>query len=279
MTNVSINTKEERIEDLAVTIDEKQATIQKISEEVTAASETIANIESYVKEATQIRNVGKAENGVAIKDAQDAQKAIANAVAVLENFYKESGMMSKAPYEFLQSGRRGVDLPDEPSTWDSSYTGAADPSAQPEGIVTVLEEVASDFARMEAETKAQEEIDQKAYEKEMSELAIEKAARTKEIEMKNQESRRLTSKVEALTKTKKHTQDELAATEQYMKDLAPACVQGDSPYEDRKAARSKEIDALKQAQDILENPDRPAAEEPEEEEDKGSMFLARAKSH
>merc|ERR1719230_189780 len=48
-----------------------------------------------------------------------------------------------------------------------------------------------------------------------------------------------------------------------MKDLQPACVNGDSTYEDRKAARSKEIDALKEAQDILENPEK--AEQEKEE--------------
>merc|ERR1719236_247799 len=178
-------------------------------------------------------------------------------------------MIEKAPYEFLQqAGKEPVELPDKPETWDSSYTGAADPKAQPDGIISVMEEVASDFAKMEAETKAQEEADQKAYDEEMSELAIEKATRKKEVEMKTQESKRLTDKVEALTKTKKHVGDELYATENYMKDLQPACVNGDSTYEDRKAARSKEIDALKQAQDILENPEKVGKKD-------GSAFLAK----
>merc|ERR1719236_320760 len=111
-------------------------------------------------------------------------------------------MIEKAPYEFLQqAGKEPVELPDKPETWDSSYTGAADPKAQPDGIISVMEEVASDFAKMEAETKAQEETDQKAYDEEMSELAIEKATRKKEIEMKTQESKRLTDKVEAITRT------------------------------------------------------------------------------
>merc|ERR1719201_1409502 len=196
----------------------------------------------FLQQATEIRKVGHQENAVAIKDAQDAQTAIANAIAVLESFYKESGMMAKAPYEFLQQGGQApVELPETPATWDSGYTGVADPTAQPDGIISIMEEVASDFAKMEAETKAQEEADQKAYDDEMSELAIEKATRKKEIEMKTQESKRLTDKVEALEKTKKHVGDELYQTKIYMKDLVPACVSGDSTYEDRKAARSKEI--------------------------------------
>merc|ERR1719213_709724 len=69
--------------------------------------------------------------------------------------------------------------------------------------------------------------------------------------MKTQEKKRLQDKVEAMTKQRKQISDELEAVVQYLKDLRPACVEGDSTYEDRKAARAKEIDALRQAQQIL----------------------------
>merc|ERR1719378_1541197 len=87
----------------------------------------------------------------------------------------------------------------------------------------------------------------------MQECDIEKARRTKEAEMKQQESQRLAEKVDEMSKTKKHVADELAAVLQYLKDLEPACVTGDSTYEDRKAARAKEIEALREAQNILED--------------------------
>merc|ERR1719335_1069851 len=94
-------------------------------------------------------------------------------------------------------------------------------------------------------------MDQKAYEEDMKACTIEKARRTKESEMKTQEKKRLSDKIDAMEKSKKHTEQELEATEQYLKDLQPACVEGDSSYEDRKAARAKEIEALKQIQGIL----------------------------
>merc|ERR1719440_232102 len=163
-------------------------------------------------------------------------------------------MMTKEPYELLQRrSRQPVELPDAPSTWDAAYTGVADPSSQPDGIITVLKEVSSDFAKMESETAAQEEIDQKAYLEEMQACDIEKARRTKEAEMKTQESQRLSEKVAEMEKTRKSVEDELAAVIQYLKDLEPACVLGDSTYEDRKAARAAEIEALREAQTILED--------------------------
>merc|ERR1719390_274152 len=104
---------------------------------------------------------------------------------------------------------------------------------------------------MEADTRSQEAADQEAFDNDMQENDIEKASRTKEVEMKGNEKKRLNDKINTLSKKKKHTEDELAATEQYRKDLKPACDDGDSSYEDRKAARQKEIDALHKAQDIL----------------------------
>merc|ERR1719444_170822 len=134
----------------------------------------IGKITAHMKEATEIREIGKKENKLAIKDAEDAQTALANAIAVLKDFYKNSGGMKKESWEFLQAGAP-VDLPETPSTWDSSYTSVADPAAQPGGIVTVLEKVSADFAQMEAETKAQEEADQEEFEDDMKACKIEMA--------------------------------------------------------------------------------------------------------
>merc|ERR1719171_3426879 len=219
-------------------------------EDIKDADEMVAAITAHVAEATEIRKIGKEENAIAVKDAEDAQAAIANAVAVLEGFYKESGMVPKEPWEFLQQASP-AELPENPETWSSAYTGVADPTEQPAGIVSVLKEVSSDFAKMEADTAAQEAMDQKAFDAMAKESAIEKSRRTKESEMKAQEKKRLVDKIEAMTKQRKHISDEHEAVVQYLKDLRPACVEGDSTYEDRKAARTKEIEALREAQQIL----------------------------
>merc|ERR1712227_344141 len=100
----------------------------------------IADVVAFMKEATEIRQVGKKENAVALKDAKDAQTALTNAIAVLTAFYKESGEIKKEPWEFIQAP---VKLPKNPATWDSSYTGVADPK-KPGGIITLLETVMAD---------------------------------------------------------------------------------------------------------------------------------------
>merc|ERR1719321_2158765 len=136
-TNTSKTNKEEKIEELTAQIDSATANIQKLAEDIKEAQQMVSDIDAHVQKATEIREIGKKENALALKDSQDAQKAVADAIAVLEAFYKESGMMEKADWEFLQAP---VELPAAPETWDASYTGVADPTNQPGGIVTVLKE-------------------------------------------------------------------------------------------------------------------------------------------
>jgi hypothetical protein len=71
--------------------------------------------------------------------------------------------------------------------------------------------------------------------------------------MKSQEKARRSDKITSLNGQKKNVEAELEKTEQYLEDLKPACVDGDSSYEDRKAARAKEIEALKKAQVTLQD--------------------------
>jgi len=253
-TDTSINDKKDKVESLTSKLEEDKATVQELTEEIKDATEMVAKIVSFMNEATDIRKIGKQENALAIKDSEDAQTAVANAIAVLTDFYKSSGEIAKEPYEFIQ----GVKLGDKPDTWDSSYSGVSDPDKQPGGIITILEETNTNFAKMEADTRANEAADQKTFDDDMQEHGIEKAKRSKEAEMKTNEKKRLIDGINGLTKTKKHVSDELEATEQYMSDLKPACGELDkdgkndhTKYEERKAARAKEIEALHKAQDIL----------------------------
>jgi hypothetical protein len=251
-TDASISDKQDKIEELATKISEAKAYVQELSTEIQDATEMVAKLEIHMKESAEIRKAGKKENALAVKDAQDAQTAVANAIAVLETHYKETGEMKKEDWELMQTGHAApVQLPDDPKLWDASYTGVTDPTEAGSGVVAVLKAMNADFAKMEGETKVQEERDQKLYEEEMKACEIEKATRLKEAEVKEDEKKRQVAKITTLSGQKKHTEDEEAATQQYKEDLQKACVKGTSTYEDRKAARAEEIDALHQAKDIL----------------------------
>jgi len=242
-TDNAITDKTDKLTELDLKISAAKTSVVELTGEIQSANEMVAKIASFIEEATEVRNIGKKENAAAIKDAQDAQKAIAKATAVIEEHYKEQGVafVQKAP----------VTLPENPATWDSEYTSVSDPKAQPDGIISVLTTIASDFSRMEAETKAQESTDEKNFQEEIKNQEIEKARRAKEADMKGHEKERLSEKIVSWQKSEKNTKDTKETLEQYLKDLKPACVEGDSTYEERKQARTDEIDALKEAQVIL----------------------------
>jgi DNA repair exonuclease SbcCD ATPase subunit len=260
--------KEDKIAELKAEIELQTAKVATLTNEIAEAEKMIADIKTFMTEATEIRTIGKKENALAVKDSKDAQKSLTNAIAVLEAFYKESGEIPKEPWEFIQ---KPVELGEKPATWDSSYTAVADPTKQPQGIVSVLENVLSDFEKMEAETLSQEEVDQKEYEESMKQNEIEKAGRTQEVEMKTAEKGRRVEKIASLSSQKKNTEGELEKTDQYLVDLKPACVDGDSTYEDRKAARTQEIEALQKSQQILLD----AFKEKEEPSNSGKFLQVR----
>merc|ERR1719408_1044002 len=155
-----IEDKTEKIKELTEEIKVQTAKVATLTDEIAEAEDMIAKIKTFMKEATEVREVGKQENKEAIKDAKQAQDSVTNAIAVLEAFYKESGEIPKEPWEFIQEP---VSLPEKPATWDSGYTAVADPTNQPNGIIAILEEVLSDFEKMETETMANEAEDQKEY--------------------------------------------------------------------------------------------------------------------
>merc|ERR1719478_852328 len=112
-------------------------------------NEMVADITEYQKEETALRDENHAEIVATVKDSDDAVTALNDAIGVLKDFYMKSGMIAKEPWEFVQTGgRRDVELPESPATWDASYTGTADPKNGAEGILTILEETLQKFSKM-----------------------------------------------------------------------------------------------------------------------------------
>jgi len=255
-TEDTIEAKGDKIESLETTIESDEAKVQELTNELADAEEMVAEIVKFLADATEVREIGKKENAKAIKDAQDAQKAISQAIQVLEDHYKESGEVPKEPYEFVQRSVQksgGVDLPDKPEMWDASYTGVSDPKSQPGGIVTVLEESSADFASMEAETKAEEAEDQKVFQEDTATHRTEKSKRDKEIDAKTEQKKLTVDNVAAMKKMLKNTKDEKTSAEKYEKELQPACVDGDSTYKERKDARQSEIEGLREAAEKIKD--------------------------
>jgi len=234
--------KTSAVETLHAEIDELTASISKLSQDITDLSAEISAIDKAVAEATENRATEKANNEQTIKDSQEAQTAVAQAVTVLKEFYEKAGEATS----FVQQ------QPESPEIFDAPYQGMG---AESGGVVGMLEVIQSDFARLETDTKAAEAQAQSEFDKFSSESAVNRASNSKDVEHKttkktNQESA-LTSKKADL----EGTQKELDAALAYYDKLKPSCVDAGVSYDDRVGRRKEEIESLQEALRILNGED------------------------
>jgi len=234
--------KTDAVETLHAEIDELEASIAKLTEDISELTKAVAELDKAMAEATKLRQDEKANNEQTIKDAQEAQTAVAQALTVLKEFYEKAGDATA----LIQQ------QPAAPEIFDSAYKGM---QAENGGVVGMLEVIESDFARLEADTKAAEASAQKEYDTFMTDSKVDKAAKTKDIEhktaKKQDESQALTVKKQDL----EGTQKELDAALAYFDKLKPSCVNAGVSYEDRVSRRKEEIESLQEALRILNGED------------------------
>jgi len=239
--------KRSKIESFTATVTQLNAAIALLTEKIVENDAKVEQITQYQATEKALREENHKENLITIKDAQDAQAAVAEATAVLKDFYKKSGEVQKEPWEFLQTASK---IPSSPSTWDSSYSGVADPDSSG-GVLSLLDGVMQKFSTMEADAKAADETDAQNFDQDMSAKKIELETTRQDTQMKTQKRTSQQEKMEGVAAQKKSETAEHDAVDQYLKDLEPACGVGDSSYGDRKQARADEITALRKAQGIL----------------------------
>merc|ERR1719277_1265219 len=143
--------KAEAVESLHAEIDELESSIAQLKLDIAELSKGIQELTVAMANATALRKEEKETNEATIKDSQEAQTAVAEALVVLKEFYAKAGDATA----LVQKQQ-----PTAPAIFDSPYKGM---QAENGGVVGMLEVIESDFARLEAETKAAEATAQKEY--------------------------------------------------------------------------------------------------------------------
>merc|ERR1740123_304203 len=162
--------KTEAVEVLHAEIDQLEASIAKLSLEIVELTQAVSDLNAAMATATQLRADEKAKNEQTIKDAGEAQTAVAQALTVLKEFYAKAGdataLIQQTP----------------PSIFESPYNGM---QSEKGGVIGMLEVIESDFARLEADTTAAEATAQKTYDTFMTDSKVDVAAKSKDIEHKD----------------------------------------------------------------------------------------------
>merc|ERR1719331_1713599 len=89
--------KTEKVNLLNHKIAESDTAIKLLVKQITEQQAKMASIKEYQQDETTLRDENHAEILATIKDSQDAQAAINDAVGVLKDFYMKSGMILKEP--------------------------------------------------------------------------------------------------------------------------------------------------------------------------------------
>jgi len=202
----------------------KIATLQKEQAELTKA----------MSEATSQRSAEKSKNTQTMQEAAAGEDAVKQALVVLREFYSSQGSL-------LQAKRQVPEM--------AGYKGQQSAKG---GVVGMLEVIASDFARLNADTKAAENVaateyatftgDSKAANKEKHDLEFKTSMAKDQSEFEKGNT----------VKDLKATQKELDKALDYQSHLKPVCLEVHVSYEERVAARKAEIEALKEAYSILD---------------------------
>merc|ERR1712217_296072 len=228
--------KTEAVETLHAEIDQLEASIAKLTEDIGELTAAVADLQAAMATNQKLRLEEKAENEQTIKDAGEAQTAVAQALTVLKEFYAKAGEATA----FVQQT--------PPAIFDSPYQGMQSENG---GVIGMLEVIESDFARLEADTTAAEATAQKEHDTFMTNSKVDVAAKQEDIEhkeaKKQDENQALTTKRSDL----EGTQKELDAALAYFDKLKPSCVDSGVSYDDRVARRKEEIESLQEALRIL----------------------------
>merc|ERR1711879_249801 len=195
--------KTESVETLHAEIDQLEASIAKLTEDISDLTKAVAELDAAMAKATSIRQTEKATNAATVKDAEEAQTAVAQALTVLKEFYAKAGEATA----LLQQQQQPV----APAIFDSPYKGMQSENG---GVIGMLEVIQSDFARLEADTKASEATAQKEYDEFMTDSKVDKESKSTDIEhktaKKQDETQALTVKKADLEGTQKELDAALA---------------------------------------------------------------------
>merc|ERR1719230_149396 len=237
------------IEELKAQIEEKEAEIKKLEEDLATA--------------TKQREDEKMAYEASSADDHAAAELIKQAMDTLKGFYEDNGLV------LTQNGARqppvvkaGEAPPPPPPTWDAPYGGAKGESTGIQAILgMILEDVEKDIAKADAEEKkAIEEFEKFKKDTEESIEAAQKAIEDMKGDIADAE-KIVEEQIDMKTKAAKT----LGAVMEEIKVMTPGCDFVAVNFEVRAKNRQLEIDGLLKAKAILQGAAFGKAPEPDRE--------------
>lgn len=236
--------KTSEVDSLTSAIDQLDSRLAVLQKDLAALSKGIAELKSADAKATEIRGSEKDTNEATIVEAVNGQTAIAQATKILSDFYKKAAANTA--------------LVQQPTVMDEAFKGQ---QKQSSNVLSFLEVISSDFARLESDTRKAESDAQAEYDDLMAESQKSREAKEKEVKTKEKEQLDKTGELANKNDDLESAQKQLDAALDYFDKLKPSCVNVAQPYEERVSRREEEIASLKEALEILSGEGVPSGPE------------------
>jgi chromosome segregation ATPase len=222
-TNTKKDDKTAEIEKLTAKIEQNTAKSGQLKNEIAELEAQLSELTKTQAEMDKIRLEEKTVFEKASAETEKALNGVKKALKVLNDYYSKA---DKA---------------------HSSSDGAST------GIIGLLEVCESDFSKSLSEMTAAEESAVAEYETDTKENEIAKVTKQQDVKYKTKESNGLDKSSAEATSDKEGVKSELAAVDEYLKELEGRCVAKAETYAERKERREAEIAGLKEGLEVLEN--------------------------
>merc|ERR1711920_270964 len=230
--------KEREKQDLIAKIEDLEATIKALAEEIETLKAEIAEMQVQLNRAGENREKENKEFQMTVADQRETQKLLQAALNVLAEFY------GKKAAALLQ--KQEPVGPPPPPGFEAYKKNAASG-----GVMSMIQQIISDAKAMEAETIRSEEDAQKAYEDFVKETNASIEAKSKEIVNKSELKAKAETDLVEAKEDKEAVMLELEQLSNYNAQLHQSCDFVLKNFELRQTARDEEVEALRQAKAIL----------------------------
>jgi hypothetical protein len=240
-----------QVEELNGNMEEASARKNRLNEEIAILKSEKAKMQQEKNETTKLRNEEKAENLKSVSEAETGLDGVEQAKQILLDFYSKAAK-EEVPKVNASTSKKSSKVQSlvavEPAPEAGFKNGEANKGSQAAstGIIGMLETIESDFTRTIADTQAEEAKAVKDHAKFLAEVAASEAAKTKAQTIKKGQLGKVSKALSDDDTELKAQISSLKVAVQELKAHDEDCGHG-ATYDERKAARQREMEALQEA--------------------------------
>merc|ERR1719491_1161290 len=252
-----IDQTEDKVKELELTVSDLEKAvadakegIATLKDELEALADGIKSLDKQVAEATEQRKEEHAENTETLSSNNAAKEIMGMAKNRMNKFYNPK--LYKAPPATTEAPVFAQVAPPPPPETFGAY---AKKSGESGGVIAMMDLMVADLDKDTQETEVEEREGQKEYEQFIKDSAEKRASDAKSIEDKESAKADMEAKLLKDEDEKTSTMKEAMVTHEFLADVHADCDWLLSNFENRKAARAGEMDALTKGKAVLSGAD------------------------